>query len=149
MSLGGQLVLVSACLTANPLITEGQAHTHMLRCKQGQTYSCLPVAHPSKIQNSRWKKSQPQKNEFQMEIAKSCQPLITSINTKNKHAQCKKRTKMNPIIQTLKKPNKAKLAPSASWYCYMINSKFVVTLDLSTLLNHTISFPENLGVRRG
>ncbi len=28
MSLGGQLVLVSACLTANPLITEGQAHTH-------------------------------------------------------------------------------------------------------------------------
>ncbi len=28
MSSGGQLVLVSACLTANPLITEGQAHTH-------------------------------------------------------------------------------------------------------------------------
>ncbi len=27
MSLGGQLVLANACLTANPLITEGQAHT--------------------------------------------------------------------------------------------------------------------------
>jgi hypothetical protein len=33
MSLGGQLVLVSACLTANPLITDGQnthTHTHTL-----------------------------------------------------------------------------------------------------------------------
>jgi hypothetical protein len=27
MSLGGELVLVSACLTVTPLITEGQAHT--------------------------------------------------------------------------------------------------------------------------
>jgi hypothetical protein len=29
MSLGGELVLVSACLTVTPLITEGQAHTHL------------------------------------------------------------------------------------------------------------------------
>jgi hypothetical protein len=28
MSLGGELVLVSACLTVSPLITGGQAHTH-------------------------------------------------------------------------------------------------------------------------
>jgi hypothetical protein len=27
-SLGGELVLVSACLTVSPLITGGQAHTH-------------------------------------------------------------------------------------------------------------------------
>jgi hypothetical protein len=30
-SLGGELVLVSACLTVSPLITGGQAHTHTLR----------------------------------------------------------------------------------------------------------------------
>ncbi len=36
-------------------------------------YSCLPV--PSiKTQYSKWKQSQPRKNEFQMEIAKSYQP---------------------------------------------------------------------------
>jgi hypothetical protein len=33
--IGGQLVLVSACLTANPLITGGQEHTHT-------HLSCLP-----------------------------------------------------------------------------------------------------------
>ncbi len=30
--IGEQLVLVSACLTANPLITKGQAHTHTTEC---------------------------------------------------------------------------------------------------------------------
>jgi hypothetical protein len=29
-SLGGELVLVSACLTVSPLITGGQAHTHTI-----------------------------------------------------------------------------------------------------------------------
>ncbi len=30
MSLGGELVLVSACLTVTPLITDGPEHTHTL-----------------------------------------------------------------------------------------------------------------------
>ncbi len=34
-SLGGELVLVSACLTVSPLITGGQAHTHTTRILLG------------------------------------------------------------------------------------------------------------------
>ncbi len=41
MSLGGELVFVSACLTVSPLITGGQAHTHTHTHKEvwGKSYT--------------------------------------------------------------------------------------------------------------
>jgi hypothetical protein len=42
-AMGGQLVLVSTCLTANPLITKGQAHTHTHTvCHHSSAHKSLP-----------------------------------------------------------------------------------------------------------
>ncbi len=41
-SLGGGLVLVSACLTVSPLITGGQAHTHIRHPSKVSNKSCKP-----------------------------------------------------------------------------------------------------------
>ena len=43
MSLGGGLVLVSACLTVSPLITGGQAHTHTPLIWVGDHNQCLLI----------------------------------------------------------------------------------------------------------
>jgi hypothetical protein len=42
-SLGGELVLVSACLTVTPLITGGQEHTHTLNTFKRTGYSFLHI----------------------------------------------------------------------------------------------------------